>query len=77
VDDTEALEQLHGEAEAAIESAMAATRAAGELAAGMDPPMRDAFEYGEANRSLRAALTALRSALIEVQDRERGRAESA
>lgn len=62
--DEEALQGFHARAEAAIETALTAARAARELATNTDPPMRDAFEYAAAIRSLRSALTALRSAQI-------------
>lgn len=70
------LRDLHGEAEAGIERAIGATRAAAEVAAGVNPPMRDAFEYQEALRDLRAARTALRSALIDVDRQSEAQAES-
>lgn len=57
---------LHAVAEAAISAALAVA-AAGQALAAVDDHGDEAFEYRAAERSLRAALTAFRSALMDVQ----------
>lgn len=57
---------LHAQAEAATRQALASTREVGQLVEGLGV-VTDVFEYGEAMRSLRAALTALLSARIDLE----------
>jgi hypothetical protein len=56
---------LHVEAEAATRKALAAAHEAGQLVERLGV-VADVFEYGEATRNLRAALTALLSARIDL-----------
>lgn len=60
------LGQLQNEAEQHVEAALTAVRAAHQQATALDPDDRDLFEYGEATRALRAALTAIRSARLHM-----------
>jgi hypothetical protein len=58
---------LHAQAEEGIAQALTATRAAQAAAADLATPIRDSYEYGEAIRNLLAALTALRSAQMDLE----------
>lgn len=64
------LRELHATADGAIVAVLDVVAEAAAVAEGLIPPMQDAFEYAEATRALRAALTAVRSALIDLQHRE-------
>lgn len=60
---------LHAVAEAAISAAVAVAVAAQSLATGHAECVDEAFEYRAAERNLVAALTAFRSALLDVRAR--------
>lgn len=63
--ETALLRELHRTAEQCIDEALIAVRDAQVMAETVDPQFASGFEYHEAVRNLRAALTAVRSADLE------------
>lgn len=63
------LRQFHRDAERHVTTALSVVSAAHSVAELLDPSVAVSFEYREAVRSLRAALTAIRSAEMDWDER--------